>query len=93
ESSAVLGAMYKALYDMDKVYGVLSDKLSPEEIARKTSGIAEDLVELLLEVRKELRERRMYDLADKIRSRLAGLGVEVVDFKDKSEWRWKKTVA
>lgn len=93
ESSAVLGAIYKALYDMDKVYGVLGDKLSPEETARKTSDIAEDLVELVLEVRRELREKRMYDLADKIRSRLAGLGVEVIDFKDKSEWRWKKTVA
>ncbi len=43
-------------------------------------------VELLLEVRSELRKKREFELADKIRSRLGDLGVVLRDTKDGTEW-------
>ena len=42
-----------------------------------------------MEVRSELRKRRMYDLADSIRSRLASLGIILTDRGERTEWRRK----
>ncbi len=47
------------------------------------------LVELLLEVRSELRKARQFALADRIRDRLAELGIQVEDTPHGSVWRRK----
>ncbi len=43
-------------------------------------------VELLLEVRSELRKKREFELADRIRARLGELGVVLRDTKEGTEW-------
>ncbi len=57
--------------------------LTPETV---TGDIA-PLVELLLEVRQELRRARQYALADRIRDGLAALGIVVEDTPQGSVWR------
>ena len=47
---------------------------------------ARPFVDLLVEVREELRTVRSYDLADLVRSRLAELGVVLEDTADGTKW-------
>jgi cysteinyl-tRNA synthetase len=50
---------------------------------------ADPYVDLLLEVRSELRRQKLWALSDLIRDRLAALNVILEDTKEGSEWRWK----
>jgi len=50
---------------------------------------AAELVDLLIEVRKELRQQKLWALSDLIRDRLAELGVVLEDGKQGSTWRWQ----
>lgn len=43
-------------------------------------------IELLIEIREDLREARQWKLADRIRDRLAGLGITLEDRKDGTIW-------
>jgi len=45
-------------------------------------------VDLLIEVRTELRNQKLWALTDKIRDTLAELGVVIEDGKDGTTWRW-----
>ncbi len=56
----------------------------------KTGSLqAEPFIELLLEVRANAREQKLWALSDLIRDRLAALGVQVEDAKGGSAWTWK----
>jgi cysteinyl-tRNA synthetase len=46
----------------------------------------EGFVELLIEIRKELRQNKLWALSDKVRDRLAELGVILEDSKDGTSW-------
>jgi len=87
ESQALLLRAYKILSDMNRVYAVVDDVLAGPEEAM--ADIAEPLVDLIVEVRGELRRRKMYDLADTIRDRLASLGIQLYDKGGQTEWRRK----
>ncbi len=89
ESRTILEAFYKALIEMDRVYGVLEDLIGLERMV-KVRDIADDLVDLIVEIRSELRSKRLYDLADQIRAKLASFGIDLKDYKDRSEWKWRK---
>ena len=54
---------------------------------RDRAGLEGGLVEALLQTRTELREAKQFALADAIRERLEGLGVEVKDGPEGSTWR------
>ncbi|MDP2990805.1 MAG: class I tRNA ligase family protein, partial [Kiritimatiellota bacterium] len=59
-------------------------------LSGKTSALqAEPFIELLLEVRANAREQKLWALSDLIRDRLAELGVQVEDAKGGSAWTWK----
>jgi cysteinyl-tRNA synthetase len=45
----------------------------------RETGLEEELIELLIEVRSELRKRKLFDLADNIRDRLKSLGIKLED--------------
>lgn len=68
-------------YIMEEVLGVL---------LRKTNGdlgdVASELIELLLEIRKEARDSKDWSLSDKIRERLQTLGIKIKDGKGKTVW-------
>jgi cysteinyl-tRNA synthetase len=58
----------------------------------RTSREAEDIapfLDLLVEVRGDLRDQKLWDLSDKIRDRLLELGVVLEDDPSGTTWRWK----
>ena len=50
---------------------------------------AAPFIELLIEVRRELRQQKLWSLSDLVRDRLVELGVILEDNKDGTSWRWK----
>ncbi len=54
-----------------------------------TSDQAEPFIQLLIDLREELRGQKLWELSDKIRARLAEAGVLLEDGKDGTNWRWK----
>ena len=67
--------------EIDQVFGIL-----PHEAADAADRSGE-LVELLIEVRNELRARKLYDLADKVRDGLKARGIEVQDTAEGVKWK------
>ncbi|HZD53966.1 MAG TPA: cysteine--tRNA ligase [Woeseiaceae bacterium] len=58
------------------------------DAAAEGAGDAAPFIELLLELRQQLRQEKQYAMADSIRGRLAALGVTVEDSASGSTWRW-----
>ena len=59
-----------------------------ERPATKSAGI-DPFVDLLVEVRRELRQQKLWSLSDLVRDRLAELGVILEDSKEGTSWRWR----
>ena len=59
--------------------------------AESSSGQqAAPFIELLIELRAELRKQKNFAMADQIRIRLAELGILLEDSKEGTSWRWSK---
>jgi cysteinyl-tRNA synthetase len=70
-----------ALRELTGVFGLrLAEK--------KGSGDADKFVDLLVQVRSEVRKQKLWALSDQIRDRLNELGVTIEDTKDATTWRW-----
>ena len=69
-----------------KLTSVLGLSLDKAEVG---SQAADDFVDLLIEIRTDLRQNKMWALSDRIRDRLAELGVVLEDNKDGSSWHWE----
>lgn len=84
--------------------GGLNDQLAPAQALllklTSTLGLAieketvsnqavDGFVDLLIEIRKDLRANKMWALSDKVRDQLAGLGVILEDSKDGTSWHWE----
>ncbi|RLF72195.1 MAG: cysteine--tRNA ligase [Thermoplasmata archaeon] len=54
---------------------------------RASTGRERELIELLLQIREEMRRERRYEAADRIRDRLRELGIVVEDTKEGPVWR------
>lgn len=65
---------------MEEVFGV---KLKLEAAV---GNLTSELVEFILELRKHAREEKNWALSDKIRDRLAEMGIKIKDGKDKTTW-------
>lgn len=65
---------------MEEVFGV---KLKLET---ELNNISADLIEFILELRKNAREEKNWVLSDKIRDRLLEMGIKIKDGKDKTTW-------
>jgi cysteinyl-tRNA synthetase len=64
--------------------GVFGLQLEKEE---QTPEEAEPFIDLLLDIRKALRDAKQWELADMIRDRLMELGITIEDGKDGTIWR------
>ncbi len=64
--------------------GVLGLRLREKQGA----GGADKFIDLLVEVRAEVRKQKLWPLSDLIRDRLKELGVTIEDGKDGTTWRW-----
>ena len=70
----------KLLREFNHVFNVVEEA--------RAAGPFEQLVDLLVKVRAELRKRKMFDLADEIRSELGQLGIALMDYPGgKTVWR------
>ncbi|NLT43650.1 MAG: cysteine--tRNA ligase [Anaerolineae bacterium] len=65
------------------VLGIVPDELPDEAVA----GLEEDLIHLLIELRREFRANRQWQEADAIRDRLAALGVQLEDKPEGTTYR------
>jgi len=72
---------YTLFEEFNRVLGVLDDV-----IYGRRGGAEDRLVGILVDVRSRLREKRLYDLADYIRSRLAELGIVLMDKGGETLW-------
>lgn len=59
------------------------------ETRESGSGLSEGLIEAILQLRKEARERKDFGMSDRLRDELMKLGVEIKDGKGGVEWRIK----
>jgi cysteinyl-tRNA synthetase len=50
---------------------------------------AEPYIDLLVDLRSQLREQKLWELADQLRDRLAEFDVIIEDSKDGTSWHWK----
>ena len=55
---------------------------------KQGSGDADKFIDLLVEVRSEVRKQKLWVLSDLIRGKLSELGVTIEDSKDGTKWRW-----
>jgi cysteinyl-tRNA synthetase len=55
---------------------------------KKGSGDADQFIDLLVEVRSEVRKQKLWQLSDLIRDKLKALGVTIEDTKGGTTWRW-----
>lgn len=70
---------------LKELTGVLGLRMAAKAGAQQS----EPFIDLLLEVRAQAREQKLWALSDLIRDRLADLGVQVEDAKGGSGWSWK----
>lgn len=83
------GASDEDLLDAQKMLKFLTSVLGLSLGAREGAHPADAFVDLLIDVRSEVRESKMWVLSDTIRDKLAALGVLVEDSKSGSSWTWK----
>jgi len=58
------------------------------EVKKAVDQKADEIIDLLIEIRRELRQNKLWVLSDRIRDSLAELGVILEDSKDGTSWRW-----
>ncbi len=85
-SNYVLTHAYKVLVSLSEVFGVLSRREPPVNLRE----LVYELVDLILEVRSKLREKREWELADSIRSKLNELGILLNDARTRTLWKWRR---
>ncbi|MEM1843665.1 MAG: cysteine--tRNA ligase [Desulfurococcaceae archaeon] len=72
----------KALRAFNQVFGLFEER----EIASESEALLNDVMKILLVVRKELRKQGMYALADTIRSELLKIGIQLMDRGLETTW-------
>jgi cysteinyl-tRNA synthetase len=81
-AAETLGEAQATLREMAGVLGLRLESKTAD------TGDVGRFVELLIDVRRELREAKQWALADRIRDRLLELGVSLEDSKDGTTWRF-----
>jgi len=77
----------KELYDT-WLFSILGlQMISPGDSGK---GISGELIELILQLRTEAKNRKDFEAADRIRAALNGLGVVIMDRKEGTDWEFSK---
>lgn len=84
----LVSTTYRLLREFNTVLGVLDKYLAetPEEL----ETLLDNVINVVVDVRKELRERKLYDLADRIRSELGKYGIVLMDRGRETVWMRRK---
>lgn len=84
ERRSVLSQAYRSLVEVCSVLGIYTE----EEVASDAhAALTEELMNLILEVREDARQRKDWDTADKIRDQLEQLNIELQDSRGGTTWR------
>ncbi len=73
-----------------QLLGVLGIEASLAELETDQAKLVDDLVQLVVDLRKELKDRKEWDVADKIRFGLQEVGIELEDTPEGTRWRRKR---
>jgi cysteinyl-tRNA synthetase len=84
DNSATAEQLRAAQDTLRELAGVLGLRLQEKQ----GSGGADKFVDLLVELRAEVRKQKLWPLSDLIRERLKELGVTIEDGKEGTIWRW-----
>ena len=84
--SATNDQLAPAQQQLRRLTGVLGLTL---EKNREVDQAVDGFVDLLIEIRRELRANKLWELSDRVRDRLAELGVMLEDSKTGTSWHWK----
>ena len=82
------GATNEQLQPAQSMLRELTNVLGLRLQEKQGSGDADKFVELLVEVRSEVRKQKLWATSDLIRDKLKELGVTIEDSKDGTKWRW-----
>ncbi len=82
------GATTEQLKPSQDVLRELTGVLGLRMADKAGSGDADKFVDLLVEVRSEVRKQKLWQLSDLIRDKLKELGVTLEDSKEGTTWRW-----
>ncbi|RPI32232.1 MAG: cysteine--tRNA ligase [Chloroflexota bacterium] len=85
DAGAGAAVLEPAQDQLRELAGVLGLRLERPE----KGGAAEPFINLLIQVRTELRKQKLWPLSDLVRDQLAELGVILEDSKEGSTWKWK----
>ena len=81
-SEAIVGEGQSLVRELITVLGLRAERTQEGEQAAP-------FIQLLIDLRRELRQQKLWALADKVRTNLAEIGVLLEDSKDGTTWRWK----
>jgi cysteinyl-tRNA synthetase len=81
-TDAELKPAQDVLRELTGVYGLQMQEAGSAE------NTASAFIDLLVELRTDLRRQKLYAIGDQIRDRLAKLGVVLEDSKEGTTWRW-----
>ena len=84
ERRSVLSRAYKSLVEVCSVLGIYAEE---EVTSDAHAALTEQLMNLILEVREEARQRKDWETADKIRDQLEQLNVELQDSRGGTTWK------
>lgn len=85
DQGATQAQLQPAQDTLRELTGVLGLRLEKKE----GKADAVPFIELLIEVRNELRKQKLWTLSDLIRDRLKALGIQLEDTRDGTTWRWE----
>ena len=82
-NAEILEQVYDSFSELGKALGLFQQEKT-KEIGGK---IADDLVQLLFDLREELRKKGEYGLSDEIRARMKQLGLVIEDTAEGPKWK------
>ena len=80
------------LFELDKFFdefgsGILGIPLTPLSTAASNGSAEAGLMDLIIEMRKEIRTQKMWALSDRIRDGIKALGIVLEDAKEGTTWK------
>ncbi len=88
DAGATAEQLAPAQQTLQELAGVLGLDLTKRP-TKQGYAEASPFIDLLIEIRSDLRKAKQWTLADKIRDRLAEMGVQLEDTPGGTLWRWK----
>ena len=88
QGGALLGYVHEIFVELCDVLGIYSADSSLEQ---QDTELVNNLMELILEIRKEARARKDWDTADKIRDKLSELNIILKDTREGAVWEFTES--